>query len=122
MNTRLFENRHNFFIKIRKTNAVFCLAITLCCGFLGGMHVKDMMQSNSDVKQVKNRILQPISTREYKHYKFTHIDYYAPQYVNTIIDKRMLNEIKADIKAGIISVASPQLGVEIGDVIKYNSL
>lgn len=108
-------------LEVRLHTAALLFTLTLFSGVLGGVWVTDMIHSDSAGRQVKTPIWQPVATREYKNYKFTHVDYLQPQYVNMILDEKMLAEVKADITAGIISVANPQFGVEIGDIVKLTA-
>ncbi len=91
-------NKENMFVKIKKSNALICLAATLGIGYMSGA----MINVNSDGREVKFPDWQPIATVKYKNYEFTHIDYLQPQYINTIINEQMLAQVKADVKAGLI--------------------
>lgn len=121
MKAKAFKRKTFATLEVKIQTALLLFTLTLFSGVLGGVYVKDMIHSDSDGRQVKTPIWQPVATREYKNYKFTHVDYLQPQYVNMILDEKMLAEVKADITAGIISVANLQFGVEIGDIVKLTA-
>lgn len=108
-------NKEVMFIRLKKSTFWLCIAVALSIGYMGGstIHV------NSDGREVKFPKWTPVSTVQYKNYKFTHIDYLQPQYINTIINEEMLAQVKKDVQAGLITVANPSLGINIGDGLKF---